>query len=214
MSRAEPWLRSPEVRPSGHFRRRTTLSDSPAQTRLVNSAVARAKEGDRDAVRFLYVHYADNVYGYVRSIVHDDYEAEDVTQHVFVKLLTVIGKYEQRAVPFSGWILRVAHNAAIDHMRLCRATPSPEIRPTEPITDEVSGERLYSISDALDTLPDDQRSVLVLRHVIGLSPGEIAERLGKSEASVHGLHHRARRTLQRELRDMGLAPATAELAVA
>ena len=51
-------------------------------------AVARAKEGEDDAIRFLYVSYSNNVYGYVRSIVHDDHEAEDVTQHVFAKLMT------------------------------------------------------------------------------------------------------------------------------
>ena len=86
-------------------------------------AVARAKEGDREAVRFLYLRYADNVYGYVRSIVRDDYEAEDVTQHVFAKLMTVIGKYEERDVAFSAWILRVARNVAVDHMRQRRADP-------------------------------------------------------------------------------------------
>ena len=45
-------------------------------------AVARAKEGDDEALRFLYVTYSHNIYGYVRSIVRDDHEAEDVTQHV------------------------------------------------------------------------------------------------------------------------------------
>jgi RNA polymerase sigma-70 factor (ECF subfamily) len=175
----------------------------------VARAVARAKEGDRDAIRFLYVRYADNVYGYVRSIVRDDHEAEDVTQHVFAKLMTVIAKYEQRAVPFSAWILRVARNVAVDHMRRSRAMPCEEVRGLDEPADDVGIERLDCLSDALDALPEEQRNVLVLRHLVGLSPGEIAVRLGKSEASIHGLHHRGRRTLQRELGGMGLAPATA-----
>ena len=69
---------------------------------IVARAVVRAKQGDDDAIRYLYVRFAANVYGYARSIIRDDHEAEDVTQQVFAKLITVIHKYEQRAVPFSG----------------------------------------------------------------------------------------------------------------
>src|SRR5256885_1319321 len=98
------------ARPTGRFRSKTSLEERPAHDPIVLRAVASAKQGDREAVRFLYLQYADNVYGYVRSIVGDDYEAEDVTQHVFAKLMTVIGKYEQRQVPFAAWILRVARN--------------------------------------------------------------------------------------------------------
>jgi RNA polymerase sigma-70 factor (ECF subfamily) len=49
---------------------------------------------------------------------------------------------------------------------------------------------------------------VILRHVIGLSPGEIADRMGRSEGSIHGLHHRGRRALQHELVKLELAPAT------
>ena len=79
--------------------------------------MARAKEGDQEAVRFLYVVYVHNVYGYVRSIVRDDHEAEDVTQHVFAKLITAIVKYDDRGVPFFAWLLRLARNVAIDQLR-------------------------------------------------------------------------------------------------
>lgn len=194
---------------SGRFRRRTTLIESSEDGALVLRAVARAKAGDREAIRFLYIRYADNVYGYVRSIVRDEHEAEDVTQQVFAKLMTVIGKYEQRGVPFSAWVLRVARNVAVDHMRRSRPTPCEEVRGADELFDEGSHERTQGISDALDTLPREQRNVLVLRHVVGLSPTEIAERLGKSEGSIHGLHHRGRRALQQELCRLGLAPVTA-----
>jgi RNA polymerase sigma-70 factor (ECF subfamily) len=59
-------------------------------------------------------------------------------------------------------------------------------------------------------LPHDQLEVLVLRHVAGLSPGEIAERLGKTEASIHGLHHRGRGALRQALVEIDAAPVTAE----
>ena len=99
--------------------------------RKTSLAVARAKEGDREALRFLYVSYSHNIYGYVRSIVRDDHEAEDVTQHVFAKLMTTIGKYDDRGVPFFAWLLRMARNVAIDHLRANRFTPDrdrPRIR--------------------------------------------------------------------------------------
>ncbi len=91
--------------------------------RQVRLAIARAKEGDRDALRLLYVRYSENVYGYVRSIVRDEKEAEDLTQHVFLKLITAICKYDDRGIPFSGWLLRLARNVALDHLRRRRATP-------------------------------------------------------------------------------------------
>src|SRR3954454_16304445 len=56
---------------SGRFRRSTTLDESQACRRRVALAVTRAKQGDREALRFLYVQYADNVYGYVVSLVRD-----------------------------------------------------------------------------------------------------------------------------------------------
>ena len=192
---------------TGRFRRRATLDDSDA--RVVDRAVARAKEGDEEALRFIYIRYADNVYGYVRSIVRDDYEAEDITQHVFAKLMTAIAKYERRSVPFSAWILRVARNAAMDHVRAQRTTPCEEVRGADETEDDEVHERARCLHDAFDALPDEQRSVLMLRHVVGLSPVEIAERLGRTEGSVHGLHHRGRRALQQELAGMGLSPATA-----
>ena len=183
----------------GRLRRRRTLDQSPATERLVLAAVARAKEGDDDALRFLYLRYADNVYGYVCSILRDEQEAEDVTQQVFAKLLVALGRYEPRVVPFSAWIMRVAHNAAIDHVRVRRPVPCADVRTVEPEVDTSGRERFAELRVALDALPAEQREVLMLRFLVGLSAREIAERLGRSEDSVHGLQHRGRRRLRREL---------------
>ena len=77
----------------------TRSNDDPSKdTELVSQAVARAKEGDQSALHFLYVRFADDVCGYVRSIVRDSHEAEDITQNVFAKLMTAIHRYEQREV--------------------------------------------------------------------------------------------------------------------
>jgi len=190
----------------GHFRRSTRLDDDPETRRFVARAVVRAKQGDQEALRFLYVRYADNVYGYVASLLRDDHEAEDVTQHVFAKLLTNLHKYEPREVPFSAWILRVARNVAVDHMRQRRAIPCEEVREGSEYEHDDDSLRAASLNEALSTLPAEQREVLVLRHLVGLSPGEIATRMGKTEPSIHGLHHRGRGALRTELANRNCAP--------
>jgi RNA polymerase sigma-70 factor (ECF subfamily) len=184
------------------------LVESPEDIRVVAAAVARAREGDRDATRYIYLRYSDNVYGFVRTIVRDDYEAEDVTQQVFAKLLTVLGKYEQRDVPFTHWVLRLAHNCAIDHLRRRTPTPVQDVRSDDRGHDDAGSDRSLTLQEALAGLPEDQRNVVLMRHVFGLSPGEIADRLGRTESSVHGLHHRGRGELRRQLEELGAAPVT------
>ena len=176
---------------------------------LDQRAIAAAKRGEWDGVHYLYVRYADDVFAYVRSIVREHHEAEDVTQNLFAKLIVAIRKYEEREVPFGAWIMRVARNASLDHVRARRQVPVGEVRVSEPGDDQDGTERRESLIEALSTLPEEQRRVLVLRHVAGLSPGEIAERLGKSESSIHGLHHRGRATLKAALLELGAIPVTA-----
>jgi RNA polymerase sigma-70 factor, ECF subfamily len=177
-------------------------------TALVQNAVARAKGGDMAAFDFLYVRFADDVRRYVQSIVRDSHAAEDITQNVFVKLISAIHKYEPRDVPFAAWVLRVARNVALDHVRARRQIPFEEVRTTDEGEEEENFDRLGSLRDALNRLPEDQREVLILRHICGLSPGEIADRLGKTEGSIHGLHHRGRSALQLALRELDAAPVT------
>lgn len=182
---------------------------SATDTRLVQAAVSRVKEGDQEALHFLYVRYSQDLFRYVNSFVHDYHEAEDIVQNVFAKLMKVIHRYEQREVPFTAWILRVARNAALDHLRGRRAIPTEEVRVAEVENSQASFERGQHLRCALERLPEDQREVLILRHIVGLSPVEIADALGKTESSVHGLHHRGRRTLQVNLTELGAAPVVA-----
>jgi RNA polymerase sigma-70 factor (ECF subfamily) len=196
----------PRQRMTAGFSARTTLDESAEGARAVSLAVARAKDGDGEAIRYLYVRFSHNIYGYVRSIVRDDHDAEDVTQQVFAKIMVAIGKYEQRSMPFSAWVLRVAHNAAIDHVRAWRTVPREEVRESTVPADERGTECRKNLCDALGELTHEQREVLVLRHVLGLAPAEIALRLGKSEDSIHALHYRGRGTARRSLVEMRGAP--------
>jgi RNA polymerase sigma-70 factor, ECF subfamily len=175
----------------------------------VDLAIAAVKAGDPSALHYLYVRYADEVRTYLRTVVRAPHDAEDLTQDVFLKLPRVLCRYEERGLPFERWLIRVARNCALDFLRARRQVPVPEVYPRTEGYEERSAETLGSLRDALAILPHDQREVVVLRHLAGLSPPEIASRLRRSEASVHGLHHRGRRTLRRRLQEADAEPASA-----
>jgi RNA polymerase sigma-70 factor (ECF subfamily) len=181
----------------------------PGASNLTRQAVTRAKAGDSEGLHYLYVRYADDVQRYVTGFIRDHHEAEDITQNVFAKLMTAIKKYEEREVPFDAWVMRVARNAALDHLRAKRAVPTAEVRLTDTGRAETALDRSRALRQALEDLPEDQREVLVLRHIAGLSPVEIASTLDKSESSVHGLHHRGRRSLRANLVELDAAPVVA-----
>jgi RNA polymerase sigma-70 factor (ECF subfamily) len=187
-------------------------ASGPDNSRLVREAVELAQAGDSEGLHFLYVRYAPDVQRFVNSLVKDHYEAEDITQNLFAKLMKAIKKYEPREVPFAAWIMRVARNAALDHLRARRALPTEEVRIADNGSAQVGLDRGRDLRQALAQLPEDQREVLILRHITGLTPVEIAATLNKSESSVHGLHHRGRRTLQEKLTELGAAPVVAQSA--
>ena len=194
------------VRPST---RRTPQGGEDGGRNLERKAIAAAKAGDWDALTYLYSRYSDDVCRFVQSIVRDHHQAEDITQDVFAKLIRAIQKYEEREVPFAAWIMRVARNAALDHVRSRRQIPVDEVWVSENGEEQTSLDCTRALKEALAELPQSQREVLVLRHIGGLSPNEIAERLGKTEASIQGLHHRGRAALKVSLRELGVAPVTA-----
>jgi len=193
----------PTETPFRHKRHRPTKDRQD----LVRHAVRRARDGDEQALRYLYIRFADHVYSYVASIVNDQHEAEDITQMIFARLPRALRTYQEREVPFTAWILRVARHTAIDQQRARHAVPSDDVLDLVGSTQDGGGHgRMESIKEALGQLPADQREVLVLRHVMGLTPHEIAERLQKTDSAVHGLHHRGRRAARLALAGMGQGP--------
>jgi RNA polymerase sigma-70 factor (ECF subfamily) len=189
------------------YRRRRQLDHPAAAEPLVAAAAARARDGDVDALRLLFLLFADNVFGYVLSIVHDEHDAEDLTSEVFARLPRALGLYRPGATPFVAWLLRVARNVSLDHLRRQRSVPSAHVQPAGEPPGHQQFERLAGLRTALATLPDDQRQVLLLRLVAGLTPTEVATQLDRSVDAVHALQHRARRRLRVELTELGFAPA-------
>jgi RNA polymerase sigma-70 factor, ECF subfamily len=196
--------------PAEPFRGRQPHASRDERERFIAQAVARAQQGDKSALQVLYIRYAREVHRYVNSIVGDHHEAEDITQGVFLRLMRVIGSYRQRDVPFAAWLRRVARNAALENLRARRTVPvhELELQIGEESREELRSERVRDLRQALERLPYEQREVVILRHLAGLSPREIADILDKSEASIHGLHHRARNAFKAALRELEATPLT------
>jgi RNA polymerase sigma-70 factor (ECF subfamily) len=209
VSTSDPGTRRlPQCQAAPGFRLRSATRETDAASRETSRAIVAAKQGDQEALRFLYIRYADNVYSYVATIVRDHHEAEDVTQQVFAKLSDSLARYEDRGAPFLSWLVRLARNAAIDHLRQRRAIPVAEPVLASTPDDGAASDRREILRSALEVLPEDQRQIIVLRHLGGLAPAEIARRLGRSESAINGLHHRGRRALRAELTRLGAAPTT------
>jgi RNA polymerase sigma-70 factor (ECF subfamily) len=184
--------------------------DDEAVERLVGAA----KAGDPEAFGSLFDVYYGPVYRYVASRVGRPSDAEDLAQLVFVKVLEALPRYEQRGVPFGGWLFRLARNVVIDHVRTRREHVTLEVI-VEKSTDErgpdelaVLRQEMDSIAHALRRLTPDQREAVELRFFAGLSAKDAAEAMGRQEGTVRGLQFRAIAALRREL---GIAPDVDEL---
>jgi RNA polymerase sigma-70 factor (ECF subfamily) len=190
------------------FAHTRSIVDDDAEQRRTAAAIRQLFDGDADGFSYLYSRYSGPVYSYVCTIVRDRDDAADVTQQVFLKLMTAFPQYDVRRARFAAWILRVARNAAIDCLRQSRGAVSTseaiEIAQEDPTT-RTDREVLRH---ALAALTDDQRKVLFLREHVGLPAYEVAQRLGKREAAVHTMHHRARLAARRRLLEMDVMPAT------
>jgi len=180
----------------------------------VERLVAAAKAGDPEAFGSLFDVYYGPVYRYVASRVGRPSDAEDLAQLVFVKVLESLPRYEQRGVPFGGWLFRLARNVVIDHVRTRREHVTLEVI-VEKSTDErgpdelaVLRQEMDSIAHALRRLTPDQREAVELRFFAGLSAKDAAEAMGRQEGTVRGLQFRAIAALRREL---GIAPDIDEL---
>ena len=145
--------------------------------------------------------------------LHDSMLAEDLASDVFVSALKAISTYEERGLELSAWLFRIAHNNLIDYYRRAGVRQHSSLDEFEhgegamalPPTDGFGPDKI-DVAFALRALADDQRAVIHLRFVEGLTSSEVAEILGKSLASVKITQHRAVKAMQK-----ALAPKEAEL---
>jgi RNA polymerase sigma-70 factor (ECF subfamily) len=171
----------------------------------IEELVAAAKAGDAEAFGRLFDHFHEPVHRYVAARVRRPSDAEDLTQTVFVKALEALPRYEQRGIPFGGWLFRLARNVVIDHIRTHREhvdivelleRPGHEVSPE---AQAVTRDQMDAVAAALAELTDEQRDAIALRFFAGLSAREAAEVMGKQEGTVRGVQFRAIAALRRRL---------------
>jgi len=158
----------------------------------------------KDPSRFaeLYEQNFHRVYAYVARRVRDRAETQELTSHVFHQALANLGKFKWRGAPFAAWLYRIAANAIADQARRKqRETNEQPEKATESSTpiDLEAVERRALLFQAVETLPDDQRRVIVLRFAEEKSIREIAGELRRSEGAIKQLQFRGLENLRNRL---------------
>ena len=158
----------------------------------------------KDPGRFaeLYEQNFHRVYAYVARRVRDRAETQELTSHVFHQALANLGKFKWRGAPFAAWLYRIAANAFADQARRKqRETNEQPEKATESSAaiDLEAIERHALLFQAVETLPDDQRRVIVLRFAEEKSIRAIAGELGRSEGAIKQLQFRGLENLRNRL---------------
>jgi RNA polymerase sigma-70 factor (ECF subfamily) len=184
--------------------------------------VMKAQAGDSNAFATIYTRYFERIYGYLKVVVKDRHEAEDVTQQVFMEAMEALPRYRPRAgKPFRAWLFTIVRNQAIKAMRKQRRlepwdTEALNRRRERPISDEAALRALEWITDSdmmlfVERLPLAQRQVLMARFLLGMNAKEIAQLLGRTPETVRMQQSRALTFLRERLTAIGRAPESANL---
>jgi RNA polymerase sigma-70 factor (ECF subfamily) len=154
----------------------------------------------------LYEIYVDRIYNYIYYRTADREEAEDLTSRVFFRAIQHIGRYEDKGVPFSAWLYRIARNLVanwyrdnsrrstipIDRVSRLSRNESPEMALER---DQEQALMLASIR----RLPAERQDLLILKFVDRLSNVEIGQIMGRSEGAIKSLYHRTLTSLKAEV---------------
>lgn len=177
-----------------------------------------AQRGDMRSYDALVTRHRGRIFAMIRSMIHQEAEAWDLSQEVFIKAWQALPRFEAKA-RFSTWLYRIAHNTVYDWTRRKRVegvgelndevfereridpasttTPDAGEAPDEAM---VRGELRAKIEAALDRLSPEHREVVLLKDVQGLAYKEIAEVMGTSIGTVMSRLYYSRQKLQTMLR--------------
>lgn len=181
--------------------------------------VERALAGSQDACRLLVERHGRAVLTLVARMVRDDGVAEELAQDAFVKAFAALRTYDP-SYRFSNWILRIAHNVAIDHLRKVRPVIVSvddaggggvsellvESRERSPFDHAVQQDLQQDLETAMAALRPEFRRLVIMRYLQDLSYEEIAGIVEMPLGTVKSHLHRARAALARLMADAGWAP--------
>ena len=160
----------------------------------------------------LYERYVDRIYNYIYHRVGNVHDAEDLTSRTFFRALSHLQHYEDKGVPFSAWLYRIAHNLVANWHRdrsrrqlisldgLLRLA-APEQSPERAIEEQAERESLRA---AIRRLPADRQQLLILKFGERLSNAEIGQIMGRTEGAIKSLYHRTLAALREDLRSRGM----------
>ena len=174
--------------------------------------------GDRGAISQLIERHSRRVRDYIRMMVKDDDVADDIFQETFIKAVRVIdeGRYTDNG-RFLSWILRIAHNQVIDYFRAQKQNRQlnesdagydvlGSLRFAErTVEDEIVGEQIADdVRHMVELLPEEQRTVVMMRYYSGLSFKEIADQTGVSINTALGRMRYALINLRKMIKEKNL----------
>jgi RNA polymerase sigma-70 factor, ECF subfamily len=172
--------------------------------------VARYQAGDVGAFDALYERFRPRIYDYLRRMAGSREDAEDLTQKVFLRVLEEeLSGQQPDWASFSGWLWRVAHNAAIDHHRRsghATATPPDALidqldGAANPPEVEPPGWNSVELEEAFDAAAASHRQILMLFYLYDLGPAEVGALIGRTPAAADKLRRRALAALRARLSD-------------
>jgi RNA polymerase sigma-70 factor (ECF subfamily) len=167
-----------------------------ASARLEQTWVREAQAGSASAFEALFRLYWPQAFRAAFLVVHDAAAAEDIAQESFLAALRHLDRFDRRR-PFGAWLHRIVVNRAIDWAR------SRQLRREAGLDEVAARDRNPELSDdmvvALADLTPEHRGVIVLRHLLGYTPGEIAELLDLPRGTVNSRLRRGLDTLKERL---------------
>lgn len=173
-------------------------------------ALARAAKGDSEAFGILYDRYVGRIYNYIYYRTGNQHDAEDLTSRVFTRAMKHVPTYEDRGLPFSAWLYRIAHNLVANwHRDNSRRQivelddglhlPGSQVQPESAV---VRSEQETFLLNLVNQLPEDRQQLLILKFVDHLSNAEIGEVMGKTEGAIKSLYHRTLMSLRDEVKSL------------
>jgi len=160
------------------------------------------RRGDRQAMSQLVSQYQQPVFNAAYRILGNLDDAADATQTVFLKVFEHLSEYDQKFKFFS-WVYRIAINESLNQIKKRRSQEpldDGQVSPWQGPAEELDTKRLREhIQDALMSLSDDYRTVVVLKHITGCSYQQIGEILQIPEKTVKSRLYSARQLLKKTL---------------
>lgn len=142
----------------------------------------------------IYTDFYQKVLNYVNSKVQNMTQAEDLTSDIFLKIYEKLDTFDESKSSLSTWIFTITRNTLTDYYRTRKVfSEVPEdFRDDTCIDDELcTSETLETLADALESLDERERDLIILRYYKGLTLTEIAERMNISYSYVKILHNKA-----------------------